>query len=206
MKNNTSYRDRLLAHVRPELRAEAARVLCSYSNNPNEPIFWFFALVVEEQAHTRTEVEKQKWRIFALTGPDNWKRIVYSWALVPALIALFVLCTIAFLNHQNTAVIRKLSAHPEEMAAYAKDTLRALEVANDNATSINAVADLLNIPEARAGIQGGKFVIIVPDNSITIQSQNEHEKRIILNGDLRKIFGRLQKASDDADKQRPIAP
>lgn len=204
--DHPSYRDRLLAHVLPEFRAEADRFLRNYSNNPDEPVFWFFALLVEEQALTRTEVEKQKWRILALTGPDNWKRIVYSWALVPALIAAFVVGAIAYLNHSNTATIRKLSEHPGEVATYARDTLKALEVANDNAASINAVADLLNVPEARAGLQSGQFVIVVPNNSITVQSQNDREKRITLNGDLRKIIGHLQKVSEDADKRKPTPP
>lgn len=201
-----SYRDRLLARVRPEFRPEADRFLRSYSDNPNEPTLWFFALLIEEQALTRAEVEKQKWRILALTGPENWKRIVYSWVLVPVLLVAFILGVIVYLNHRNMATIQRLSEHPEEVAAYAKDTLKALEVANDNAASINAVANLLNIPEARAGLRGGQFIIIVPNNSILVESENEQEKRITLNGDFRKIFGHLQRMQDDTNKKKPAPP
>ena len=188
-----SYRERLLTQVNPKFRPEADRFLRSYSTDPNEPILWFFAILVEEQALTRTEVEKQKWRIFALTGPDNWKRIVYSWAVVPVLLAVFVIGSIAWLNHLNMTTLRKLSEHPEEVAVYAKDTLRALEVANDNAVSINAIADLLNLPNVRAGLRNNNFVIVVPSNSIKFETLNDHESIITLSGDLRKLTEYLQR-------------
>lgn len=205
-----SYRDRLLARVRPEFRPEAERFLRSYSHNPNEPIFWFFAMLVEEQALTRAEVEKQKWLIHAIADPQTWKRLIVSkltgWIVVPVVLAAALISSLAYLNHNNTVMIRKLSEHPEEVAAYAKDTLRALEVANDNAASINAIADLLNVPEARAGLWNGQFIIVVPNNSIAVEPYNENQKRITFNGDFRKIFGHFQKVQDDANEKKPTSP
>jgi len=204
--DHPSYRDRLIARVRPERRAEADQFLRSYSNNPNEPTFWFIGLLADELASTRSEIEQQKRRISALTGPDNWKRILFSWALVPVLLAAFVLGGVAYLNHLNMTTIRKLSERPAEVAAYAKNSLKALEVANDNAANINAAADLLNVPEVTAQWRDGKLDLIVPQNSVFVQDYKDHFKRITFIGDLRKIFGNSQRIHDNRDKEKPTPP
>jgi len=204
--DHSSYRERLLARVRPERRAEADQFLSQYSHNPNEPIFWFFAQVLEEQALTRSEVENQKRRILALTGPDNWKRILLSRAFVPVVLAAFVFGGMAYLNHLNMTTIKKLSERPAEVAAYAKDTLKALEIANDNAANVNAVADILNVPEITAQWRDGKLDVIVPENSVFIQDYKNQFKRITFMGDLRKILGNFQRIRDNRDLEKPTPP
>ncbi len=204
--DHPSYRDRLIARVRPEFRSEADRFLRGYSNNPNEPIFWFFVMLADESASTRAEIEEQKRRISVLTGPDYWHRILFSWVLVPILLAAFVLGGIAYLNHQNMTAIRKLTEHPAEIAAYSGNTLKALQLANDNAANINAAADLLNVPELGAEWKDGKLVVVVPQNSVLVTDFNERFKRITFIGDLRKIFGNSQRIHDNREKEKPASP